>query len=170
VPSSVMPDDGLVRDLLWDSVSGYFEPDGSLLDVYVFDVDVSSWQLAIDALRSQSWRLDYTYDGSARPLPHDVGEIFQHRGDAATSLHVWPRPTITVNSHFFSEDEIEFDVDPGEFHGQDHLDAMCAVLRLIGATLDLPVYVTPENTRDNALLIYDPAIDRVTVAADAKPA
>jgi hypothetical protein len=154
----------VVHDLLWADVAGYLAPDGSLLDMYVFDVSNSDWQLVLDALRSQTWRLEYTHDGSARPLPHDVGEIFRHRGEAATTLHIWPAPNIMVNSHFFSEDEIEFDFDPRQLHGQDDLDVMCTVLHLVGTTLNQRVYVTPENTADRALLVYDPSTSRVTAA------
>jgi len=125
-----MLDHVLVGDLLWADVAGYFAPDRSLLDVYMFGVNNSDWQLVLDALRAQTWRLEYT-DGSPRPLPHDVGDIFRHRGEASTSPHIWPAPNIMVNSHFFSEDEIEFDSDPGQFQGQNDLDVMCAVLHLI---------------------------------------
>jgi hypothetical protein len=163
-PGRGVLDHVLVGDLLWADVAGYFEPDGSLLDVYVFDVNNSDWQLVLDAVRSQTWRLEYIYDGSARPLPHDVGEIFRHRCEASTCLHIWPAPNIMVNSHFFSEDEIEFDFDPGQFHGQDDLDVMCAFVHLIGTALHQLVYVTPENTPDRALLIYDPSLNRVTAA------
>lgn len=45
-------DHGLVPDLLWDDVREWFEPDGSLLDVYVFDTTVADWQAFVDLVRS----------------------------------------------------------------------------------------------------------------------
>lgn len=91
-----MSDHVLVWDLLWADVAGYFEPDGSLLDVCVFDVNNSDWQLVLDAVRSQAWRLECTHDGSARPLPHDVGarkpngtpnaKLRRNRGKTRSSL------------------------------------------------------------------------------------
>jgi hypothetical protein len=151
-----------MHDLVWDDVAHYFEVDGSLLDAYVFGVSMADWQHFIDVVRAQQWRLDYTVDGSSQPLPQQYGDIIAARSDASTTLTIWPTPDIAVNTHFFSDDEIEFDFEPGELQGQDRLDVLCAFLRTIGGTLNKPVVLTPENNPDWPLLTYTPDDDRVT--------
>lgn len=153
-----------MHDLVWDDVAHYFELDGSLLDAYVFDVSMADWQHVIDVVRAQRWRLDYTVGGSSQPLPQQSSDIFAARGDASTTLTIWPTPDIAVNTHFFSDDEIEFDFEPGELQGQDPLDVLCAFLRTIGGTLNKPIVLTPENNPDWPLLTYTPDDDRVTAA------
>jgi hypothetical protein len=89
---------GVGRHLVWDDVAYYFELDGSLLDAYVFDVSMTDWQHVIDVVRAQQWRLDYTVDGSLQPLPQQASDIFAARGDASTTLNIWPAPDIVVNT------------------------------------------------------------------------
>jgi hypothetical protein len=147
-PTCPDPDHGRVHDLVWNDVAHYFEVNGSLRDAYVFGVRVVDWQHVVDVARAQGWRLDYTADGSSLPLPQQVSDIFTARDDgAATTLAIWPVADIAVNTHFFTDDEIQFDFDPGELQGQDRLDVLCSFLRTIGSALNKPVVFTPENTR-----------------------
>ncbi len=151
-----------MHDLVWNDVAHYFEVDGSLLDAYVVGVSMADWQHVIDVVRAQSWSLDYTVDSSSLPLPEQVSDIFATRGQASTTLHIRPTPDILVNTHFFSDDEIEFDFDRRELQGQDQLDVLCSFLRTIGSRLNKPIVITPENTPHQPLLTYTPAGDRVT--------
>ena len=160
-----------MHDLVWDDVAHYFEPDGALLDAYVFNVGMADWQHVVDAVRAQPWQLDYTVGGSSHPLPPQVSDIFAVPGDAATTLTIRPMPDIAVNTHFFSDDEIDFDVDPGELQGQDRLDVLCSFLRTVGRTLGKPVVLTPENNPAWPLITYTPDDDRVTAtrSSDKNP-
>ncbi len=151
-----------MHDLLWSDVAHYFEIDGSLLDAYVFGVSMADWQQVIDVLRAQNWSLDYTVDSSSLPLPEQVSDIFAARDQASPTLHIRPTPDILVNTHFFSDGEIEFDFDPRELQGQDRLDVLCSFLRTVGSALNKPIVVTPENSPDRPLLTYTPSDDRLT--------
>jgi hypothetical protein len=51
-------DHGLMGDLLWEDVREWFEPDGSLLDAYVFDTTVADWQAFVDLVQSKGWWFD----------------------------------------------------------------------------------------------------------------
>ncbi|MFF0372058.1 hypothetical protein [Micromonospora sp. NPDC005087] len=137
-----------MHDLTWDDVAERFEPDGSLLDAYVLDADTADWQQIIELVRSQGWRFDFQVEGQSRQLPEHVADIFAHRGDAAVTLHIWPKPNILVNTHFFTEDEVEFDFDPRQLQGQDRLDTLCSFLRSVGRQLGKPVRLTSENLPD----------------------
>ncbi|GIF66239.1 hypothetical protein Ais01nite_42740 [Asanoa ishikariensis] len=149
-------------DLVWNDVAHYFEVDGSLRDAYVFGVSMVDWQHVVDVARARGWRLDYTADGLPLPLPQKVSDIFTGREETGTTLSIWPVADIAVNTHFFADDEIEFDFDPQELQGQDRLDVLCAFLRAMGSALNKPVVFTPENNPNRPLLTYIPSSDRVT--------
>jgi hypothetical protein len=151
-----------VHELVWSDVAHYFEVDGSLLDAYVFDVGMADWQHVIDVVRAQRWPFEYTVDGSSLPLPERASDIFAARSGASATLHIRPADDILVNTHFFSDDEIEFDFDPRELQGQVRLDVLCSFLRTIGSKLTKTIVVTPENTPDRPLLTYTPSEDCVT--------
>jgi hypothetical protein len=157
----VSGDHGLVSDLLWEDVREWFEPDGSLLDAYVFDTTVADWQAFVDFVRSRGWWFAYSEDGRPRRLPFRVEDVLARRGEMAVLLQVRPVPEVRVNVHFFTDEEIEVDFAPEELQGQERLDLLCSFLRAVGRRLGKPVVLTPENLADRPLIGYDVGADRV---------
>jgi hypothetical protein len=158
-------DHGLVPDLLWEDVREWFEPDGSLLDAYVFDTTVADWQALVDFVRSRGWWFAYSEDGRPRRLPFRVEDVFARRGEMAVLLQVRPVPEVRVNVHFFTDEEIEVDFAPEELQGQERLDLLCSFLRAVGRRLGKPVVLTPENLAHRPLIGYDTDADRVLAMA-----
>jgi hypothetical protein len=152
-----------VGDLLWDDVREWFEPDGSLLDAYVFDTTVADWQAFVDLVRSKGWWFAYSEDGQPRRLPARVENIFSRHREMVVILQVRPVPEVRVNVHFFTEEEIEVDFSPEELQGQERLDLLCSFLRAVGRRLGKPVVVTPESLPDRPLIGYHIDADRVIV-------
>lgn len=149
---------------MWVDAAPLFDADdGSLLDAYVFDVGLDDWQRVVDTVRGQAWSLHYTVDGCASPLPEQVRAIFAAKPGSSTTLHIRPVADVLVNTHFFSDDEIEFDFSPRELQGQERLDVLCSFLRTIGRALGKPIVVTPENVRACHLLTYSPSGDRIAI-------
>ena len=158
-------DHGLVVDLLWDDVREWFQPDGSLLDAYVFDTTVGDWQAFVDLVRSKGWWFAYSEDGRPRRLPARVEDVFARRGEMVLLLQVRPAPEVLVNVHFFTDEEIEVDFSPEELQGQERLDLLCSFLRAVGRRLGKPVILTPESSPDRPLIGYDVDADRVIAVA-----
>jgi hypothetical protein len=154
-----------VAGLLWDDVSAFFEPDGSLLDAYVFDTAVSDWQAFIDLVRSRGWWFEYQEDSRSTRLPDRVGVAFDHAETSAVLLRVRPVPRMSVHVHFFTVEELEVDFAREEVQGQDRLDVVCGFLRAVSRRLSKPMVLTPENMRDDPLIGYDLAADRVVQIA-----
>lgn len=61
-------------DVRGDEVRDWFEPDGSLLDGYVFETTVADWQALVDLVRSRGWWFDYLEEGRSTRLPHRVAD------------------------------------------------------------------------------------------------
>jgi hypothetical protein len=154
-----------VPDLLWDDVREWFEPDGSLLDAYVFDTTVADWQAFVDLVRSKGWWFAYSEDGRPRRLPYRVEDVLARRGEMAVLLQVRLVPDVLANVHFFTDEEIEVDFAREELQGQERLDLLCSFLRGVGRRLGKPVVLTPENLSDHPLIGYDIDADRVVAIA-----
>jgi hypothetical protein len=150
---------------LWDEVRAWFEPDGSLVDAYVFDTTVADWQVFVDLVRSSRWWFSYQEDGHGKRLPDRVEDVFGRDDHAAVLLQIRPVPEVLINVHFFTSDEIEIDFAPEELQGQERIDVLCRVLRAIGRRLGKPVVVTPESSPGRPLATYDIDSDRVVVGS-----
>ena len=141
--------------LEWDRVRGEFYRDGSWRDIYVLGTSMGHWQRALDALRSSSFRMRYFRDGVESPLPSNVAEAFPEPGHADRLLSVDLDGPI-ANAHFFTESEIEFDLDPSEVHGQRELEALVRFMRLLANATGCEVILTPENQEHVRILRVRP--------------
>jgi hypothetical protein len=147
----------------WSDVQDAWEPDGALRDVYVHGTSEAEWQSVVDAIRSEEWPSSYSEDGEQLPMPHSVGEIFDRSSRAAVLWAITPGSGIQINCHFFTSDEIEFDLAPTEIVGQTELDVVVGFVRLIGRASGKPASVCYENWPDEPFMVYEPTTDLVAV-------
>lgn len=63
---------------------------------------------------------------------------------------------IVIVCHFFTTDEIEFDIDPRKITSQAALDGLLGFLRQVGDTVDRPVILTYESDEQHPFISYDP--------------
>ncbi len=142
-------------NISWQSVSSEFEADGSLRDIYVSPATLSDWQRAFDFVRQHGNEVSYSLDGLSSSLPVSVSEPLSAR-EHASPLLTFRFGGIHFATHFFTADELEFDILPNAIHGQDDLDSLLSFVQRIGDLLVRPVSITPENSREDAFLIYQP--------------
>ncbi|ATE54783.1 hypothetical protein [Actinosynnema pretiosum] len=148
-------------DLVWDDVAELFEPDGMLLDAYVFDTTMADWQAFVDLVRSRGWWFAYGESGGWKRMPDRVETVHERRFDLGSSLYIRPVPEVTVRVYFFEVEEIELVLAPQEVQGQARLDVVCGFLRAVSRRLGKPMVLTPENGREHPLIGYDFATDSV---------
>ena len=139
----------------WQEVKTEFEWDGSWRDIYVLDTGLEAWQKLLDFLRSSRYQVFYTDEGEAASLPETAAEVLQERGSASSYLGV-EAGGLLFNCHFFTDEQVEFDLDPREVKGQDTLDVVLAFMRDIGQALGKRVILTPENCQEIAIFEYLP--------------
>ena len=130
-----------------------FGADGSLRDLYIKGTDLAAWQRFVD-------HLVRTYDTEfvrepRETTPPPVAEIFATRQDHSPTLRVDVHG-LRINTHFFTEDEIELDLDPAEIRSQNDLVHLLAFMRELGELLDREVVLTPENADDVPIYRYRP--------------
>jgi hypothetical protein len=140
----------------WSGVAAAFEPDGALRDVYVHGATLADWQAVLDHVRTHYPPLDFSVGGDPAALPAAVAEIFPLWERAAPLLY-FHVGGIGVACHFFTPDEVEFDLRPEEVTEQARLDALVDFVRGVGDATGKPVAVTIENWPEALILRYDPA-------------
>jgi hypothetical protein len=135
----------------WQEIKSEFEYEGSLLDLYIQQTDSDDWQKALDLIRSSPYRLCYMRDSQEAPLPHEAKSVLAPRQEASPFLRIGVE-SLTINCHFFIEEQIEFDVYPPEITTEAHFSYLCQFMRLLGQGLNKSVDLTPENTEDQIIL------------------
>ena len=141
--------------LEWSVVGEAFASDGALRDVYVHDATLADWAIAYDYVRTTYPKLEFTINGKPKVLPATAAEIFPIWKQAAPLLN-FDVGGIDFACHFFTEDEIEFDLRPEEVTGPERLASLVAFLGRLAAVLRKPALLTMENMREVVFLQADP--------------
>ena len=142
-------------DLAWDVVRGEFAFDGGWRDIYVFGTDIADWQRMFNAIRAGAYAFTYFKSGEATELPSDARLAFPLEGECDRRLSVW-FADVLANCHFFTVEEIEFDIDPREVKGQVELDALVGFMRCLAESTGKEVVLAPENCPEIGILRLRP--------------
>ncbi|MGW2154547.1 hypothetical protein [Nonomuraea sp. NPDC001699] len=152
-------------DLLWDDVKGLFDPDinGTLPDVVVEGTTVEDWQVLLELVRSQDWQYAYSLTGEPTELTSAADMVAAASAGATPEVRVWPIPEVLMIFRLYQAESIDFDVNLRELQGQERLDVLVAVLRLIGQRLGKSVLMTAEGSPGHPDLGFDVEAGRVVL-------
>jgi len=139
----------------WQAIAGHFASDGTLRDIYVFDTSMADWEAVWRLLAGSRDRLTFYIDGVLSEPPATVTEIFDVGTDHSV-LATYCASDLTVNCHFFTPSEIEFDVDPRQIDGLDAIEVLARFIAAIGETTSKPVVLTEENDQSMVIAWFDP--------------
>jgi hypothetical protein len=139
----------------WATVAEEFEPDGSHRDLYVHQTTGDDWQRVLEHLKARYSPLRFTIDSEDAPLPSTVADIFAIHERAAPSLD-FSVDGVVVACHFFTEDEIEFDIAPRDVRGPAQLAAIHTFMAELGHLTSRVVSLTPESMPHLPILEFDP--------------
>jgi hypothetical protein len=78
-----------------------------------------------------------------------------------TTLYI-DRERLGLNCHFFTMEEIEFDLDPKDFQNEEQVSRLLDFIRTVGQALHKEVALTAENDAQHPLFRYDPATNEET--------
>jgi hypothetical protein len=108
----------------WNTFAPEFYRDGSLRDIYVFNALLDDWTKAARFIVDRGYATRFSGAWTQSSFPSDIGTLFpEGRKDELTLLSV-DVFGVSINCHFFSADEIEFDLNPVEISGPDNLAAV----------------------------------------------
>ena len=127
---------------------------GAVVDVYAMNVGIEGWQSLLGLVSDQGWDWSYTEDGVTAILPV-AEEIFDRKRRMSCHFEFGSAPTVTLATAFFNPGDVELWFRPWEVGSQEQLDALCAVLRTIGRTLQSDLLVTTVNHPEFEHFRYD---------------
>lgn len=135
-----------------------FYVDGSLRDIYVHGTTVQDWQKLLTFLRSSAYSLELIGGGQQGPIPEQVEDIFLFAHTDGVTLRM-DTAHLALNCHFYTSQEIEFDLDPRDMSSEQQIARLLDFLRTIGRLLHKAVVLTPENASWVPLFRFDPTTD-----------
>jgi len=133
--------------LSWEAVHREFYCDGSWRDIYVLGTNMDDWQRMLDAVRASPYQVQYFRHSKPVELPAEAAEAFPLPDECDRLLSV-TFSGVLANCFFFTDDEIEFDIDPREIKGQDELDSLLEFMHRLADGVGKDAILTPENMRE----------------------
>jgi hypothetical protein len=141
----------------WEQYQKEFEWDGSLRDIYIFKTSLDDWQKLLDYIRACRYTSEYKIDGDAVALPERAATIFECEN--SRSLLSGNVGNLVLYCHFFTVDEIEFDLDPREVKVERDLEELFDFLRRLCRISNKQTVLTPENAPELWIFRFNPGID-----------
>ncbi|MEP2947268.1 MAG: hypothetical protein ABJN11_14735 [Lentilitoribacter sp.] len=137
--------------MLWNDVCEIFEVDGSLRDIIVSETSVSDWDRLISLLLLIG-NVSYEIDGENAELPTSAAPMLGDLEHSHCMKIDLGGPF--ANTHFFTSDEIELDIDPKEIGSQVDLDKVLEFCSKLSAELERDISITEESNPATILLNY----------------
>ena len=136
-----------------------FEPDGSLLDIYVQETTLDNWLTLIDFLNAN---YKVKYDPTSDNEPQDkinkdyvTTFLLDKTGELECRTVSVFSNNLVFNCHFFLKDEIEFDADPKEFKEQKDFETLIAFMTAISKALNKEIILIAEGCSNIPLITLD---------------
>lgn len=131
--------------------------DGSWRDIYIHHTTEEDWQLWADFVNKNYKTSFHIYETEANESKVDLNKIFEywngvHEYCSTATVYV---DNIKVNSHFFTEGEIENDITPAEINSIDDHNKLIGYMKSLSKLLNKPVHLTPENRSEIVLISVD---------------
>lgn len=128
----------------WSDVAHEFAWDGAWRDIIALGASPRHVQATLDLLRSGSFEPLFEVDGDVIAIPERVEDVFTKHAEQARSLSVRISGML-LNNHLFTDQEVEFDIDPREVRGQAELDTLLGFMQQLARATGLTVVMTPEG-------------------------
>ena len=143
--------------MTWDDYKKAFEFNGTWRDIYITETELKDWKTLLEFLAEGSYPVKFLVNGAEQPLHTNVWQIFQDQKKDLMPLLSIDISGVAITSHFFDQNEIEFDLDPREVTDSSKAEAILDFMKQIGDELDKPVHLTEEDAAEDAWFSYDPA-------------
>ncbi len=142
----------------WDENKHIFKLDGSLRDLYILNTIISDWQNLLDYLQASNYSISFTVnDMTSSTIFKSAQWIFINRAEIGILLAI-ELENIQINCHFFTENEIEFDINPKEIESEKDYIVLKTFMQKTSNHLAKKIILTTENYPDFVLLIVTPEL------------
>jgi len=143
-------------------LNDFLKPDGALRDIYVDNTSIKDWENVIDTFKNSDFSINFFVDENESKLPTVISSLFTNRQNSL-KLQL-KKENIIINSFFFIDDQIEFDIDPRDFMAEEQHSIFFEFLSLLSAATNKTVKLCDENSADTPYLVLLPNDKKVYVA------
>jgi len=152
----------------WKDIKWIFEPDGSLIDIYVQEVSLDDWRKVIKLL-NEKYKIKYD-DANQINEKYAIEYLSDETGEIESKSAAIYLNDIRVNCHFFLEDQIEFDIDPKEVNSITDFQLIETFMLEISQSIDNQITLTGENNPKFPLIKIDSnrEINKIITEEEAK--
>jgi len=133
----------------WNDISDKFKHDGSLRDIYVNQIESSTWDDFIKGIRNSKYKFVFTYNQQSQEIPENYEDIKLLQKSGVTLLSIYLPSGTRSNCLFFVEYEIELDITPVEITDESSFLELCNFLRWLANLTKKCTIVTYEDEQDN---------------------
>jgi len=154
----------------WEVIKWIFEPDGSLLDLYVQDVTLVEWEKLIDLL-NVNFNLTYgEYSSNQIDKEYVLRYLSDETGKLGNKTLTINFNGITINCYFFLPQQIEFDINPKDIKTLKDFESIEKFMLSISMALKHQVTLTAESSPQFPLfkVDFDENINKVLTQTEAK--
>jgi hypothetical protein len=132
-----------------------FEDDGSYRDLYIHDVEIKDWETILELIKN-NFEFKFLKDADEINIDlYDAARIFRERADFGFLISIDYKGVI-INTHFFDDAEIEFDIFPREIDTIEKRMAVFEFMRFIAISINKSVSITLENSPEARYLEVNP--------------
>ncbi|MCK8143228.1 hypothetical protein MW871_15160 [Flavobacterium sp. I-SCBP12n] len=158
----------------WEEIKWIFEPDGTLRDIYVQNVNIEDWKILIDYLNENHILKYGPYHEIKIVSRIEKDYLIQLLTDVTGEMELKTVgiiiDDIIINTHFFTVNEIEFDIEPKEINSENNFEKVLSFMNEISRILNKQLILTGENQINFPLVTveYSKKIIKVLTKKDAK--
>tara|TARA_B110001450_G_C17523349_1_gene441521 strand:- start:363 stop:860 length:498 start_codon:yes stop_codon:yes gene_type:complete len=128
--------------------------DCSWRDIYLFNSSRQEWTLLLQLLNSNyeiEWHNPKTDETCSKIDVEQIVEFWDGNDELISTAKIF-LDDLQINFHFFTDEEIEADLDPREFKKQEDHQKLLDFLTNISKHLNKEVFITPENAPEYKLI------------------
>jgi hypothetical protein len=156
----------------WSAFAAEFYRDGSLRDIYLKDTQLDDWNIIAQFVLGHAYPIAFSGAWSSVTFPPDIARLFPKSADDELTLLEIDVSGVRVCCHFFTEQEIEFDLDPSDVDTPYKLDAIFHFMKGLAAAIGKDAVLTPENMPDTPIFRCRPdasAVEHTPLEGSTQP-
>ena len=143
----------------------YFEDEGLLRDIYVLNTKITDWKKWVDIV-NENYSVEF-YNGQTKATENKINfkvvqDYMTGKTDLLNSATI-NLNGIDINCHFFTDQEIENNVDPIQIKTIEDHNRLLDYLQTVSTALNKRIILTPENSRDYVLIECENGKIKITV-------
>jgi hypothetical protein len=149
-------DQNMPNNITPEIVEQIFYVDGSLRDIYIIEANLNDWQTFLNWVESTEYEVNLYIDGEEEPFENcKASRLFEVKKRHKLLLSISFKGVL-INCHFFSEDEMEFDIDPKQVKGIVEAGVVIKFMKKLSSIFCKESFLTLENSPEYPLVTVNP--------------